>query len=270
MRVGLVGFGKTGKSVASVLLESKKVQLQWVLRRSRVLEHRSVPEFLGIESQEPGLIHSIGEFPAAELLDRYPVDVIVDFSSDNGVAYYGEEAMRRGITIVSAVSKYSEESLARIRHLSEGTRVLHSPNITLGVNFLIVAAKILRQIAPWTDIEIIEEHFRSKPEVSGTARIIAENLDLPDEAIKTVRAGGIIGVHEILFGFPYQTVRLKHESIAREAFGTGILFALDNLPDIRSGLITMEDLLIPYFQLDTPEHLRPAPLRQSRPVHEAA
>lgn len=270
MKVGLVGFGKTGKSVANVLLESHKVELQWVLRRSRTLEHRSVPEFLGIEADNPGLIYSVTEFSAAELLDRHPVDVIVDFSSDDGIAYYGEEAKRRGITIVSAVSKYSEPSLARIRELAEGTKVLHSPNITLGVNFLIVAAKILKQIAPWTDIEIIEEHFRAKPEVSGTARIIASNLDLPDEAIKTVRAGGIIGVHEILFGFPYQTVRLKHESIAREAFGTGILFALDNLPKVAHGLITMEDLLIPYFQLDTPEHLLPGPWRRPQRVNEAA
>lgn len=270
MKVGLVGFGKTGKSVAAVLLESNKVRLQWVLRRSRTLEHRSVPEFFGIESEEPGLIHSIGEFSAAELLDRQPVDVIIDFSSDDGIAYYGEEAMRRGITIISAVSRYSDRSLSLVRRLARGTRVLHSPNITLGVNFLIVAAKILKQIAPWTDIEIIEEHFKAKQEVSGTARIIAGNLDLPDEAIKTVRAGGIIGVHEILFGFPYQTVRLKHESIAREAFGTGILFALDNLPDIPHGLITMEDLLIPYFRLDAPEFLSPAPLRQRQPVGEAA
>jgi len=266
MKVGLVGFGKTGKSVANVLLESKQVQLQWVLRRSRTLEHRSVPEFLGVESDEPGLIYSICEFSAAELLDRHPVDVIVDFSSDDGIAYYADEARKRGITVISAVSKYSDESLARIRELAAGTKVLHSPNITLGVNFLIVAAKILKQIAPWTDIEIVEEHFKAKPEVSGTARIIASNLDLPDDAIKTVRAGGIIGVHEILFGFPYQTVRLKHESIAREAFGTGILFALGNLPDVPSGLITMEDLLIPYFHLDVPEHMMPGPWRRPEPV----
>lgn len=255
MKIGLVGFGKTGKSVAAVLLESKQVQLEWVLRRSRVLEHRSVPEFLGIESDEPGLIYSISEFSAAELLDRHPVDAIVDFSSDDGLAYYGEEARKRGITIISAVSRYSEASEAHIASLARDTRVLHSPNITLGVNFLIVAAKILKQIAPYTDIEIIEEHFKQKSEISGTAKIIASNLDLPESSIKTIRAGGIIGVHEILFGFPYQTVRLKHESISREAFGNGILFALGNLPDARAGLITMEDLLIPYFQLNTPEQV---------------
>ncbi len=60
-------------------------------------------------------------------------------------------------------------------------------------------------------------------------------------------------MHEILFGFPYQTVRLKHESISREAFGNGILFALDNLPSGQPGLYTMEDLILPYFKLNASE-----------------
>ena len=113
-----------------------------------------------------------------------------------------------------------------------------------------MAAKVLRRILPDIDVEVFEEHFRSKPEVSGTAKVIAGELGIEEERIRTVRAGGIIGVHEVLFGFPYQTVRLKHESIAREAFGNGILFALDNLRDKTAGFYTMEDLMRPYFQMD--------------------
>ena len=58
-----------------------------------------------------------------------------------------------------------------------------------------------------------------------------------------MRAGGIIGVHEVLFGFPYQTVRLKHESIAREAFGSGANFALGELKTKEIGFYSMEDLV---------------------------
>ncbi|MBK5914730.1 4-hydroxy-tetrahydrodipicolinate reductase [Rhodocyclus purpureus] len=249
MRVGLIGFGKTGRAVASVLLCSKMTKLQWVVRQSTVLEHRSVPEFLGIESDEPGLIYSKAEFSAAELFDKLPVDAIIDFSGDSGVEYYAEEAARRGITIVSAVSQYSPGSLDKLKKLGARTVVMHSPNITVGINFLLLAAKILKKIAPYTDVEIIEEHFKTKPEVSGTARVIAAQLDIPEDQIKTVRAGGIIGTHEILFGFPYQTVRLKHESIMREAFGNGILFAVDQLRGKRPGFYSMEDLLLPFFTL---------------------
>lgn len=249
MNIGLIGFGRTGKAVASMLLESKVATLCWVLRKSRTLEHRSVPEFFGVESDEPGLIYSTEDVSVCELLDMYPVDAIVDFSSDEGLNFYGEEAATRGIAIVSAISNYSKSQKEKLRTLSQRTRVVHSPNITVGINFLLVAAKILRRIAPYTDIEIVEEHFKLKSDVSGTAKIIAMQLNVDESAIKTVRAGGIIGTHEILFGFPYQTVRLKHESISREAFGNGILFVLNNLPIMERGMFSMEDILEPYFHV---------------------
>lgn len=253
MNVGLIGFGKTGRAVAGVLLASDAVNLSWVLRRSKAMEQRSVAEFLDIDSNSDAVILSTESRTAKELLDAHPVDVIVDFSSVDGITHYGNEAARRGITIVTAVSQYPKEIVGWIAKLAKRTKVIHSPNITLGINFLMIAAKVLKNIAPETDIEIIEEHFKDKPEVSGTARTIARHLDIEDESIKSVRAGGIIGTHEILFGLPNQTVRLKHESISREAFGNGILFALNNLPRRRTGLYTMENLLTPYFQLGRSE-----------------
>ena len=83
--------------------------------------------------------------------------------------------------------------------------------------------------------------------------MIAKALNVSQENIKSIRAGGIIGTHEILFGFPYQTVRLKHESIMREAFGNGILFAIENLQGKPKGFYSMEDLLIPFFKLQAKE-----------------
>lgn len=250
MKVGIIGFGKTGRAVASVLLESKKTSLQWVIRQSKQFEHQSVADFFGMKSDQPSHIFSKDEYAIATLLDRYPVDVIVDFSSVQGLDYYSEEAAKRGIMIISAVSQYPEDKIIQLQQLATQTCVLHSPNITIGINFVILAAKILKNIAPDTDIDVIEEHFKAKPDVSGTAKVITRELDLPEESIKSIRAGGIVGIHEILFGFPFQTVRLKHESITREAFGNGILFAIENLKDKPKGLYNMEALLLPFFNLD--------------------
>jgi 4-hydroxy-tetrahydrodipicolinate reductase len=254
-KVGLVGFGKTGRAVASVLLLDKTIDLVWVLRKSQNMEHRSVPEFLGIESDEDGEIHWIGDIDCESLLASAPVDAIIDFSSEEGMDYYGEAAADNGVTIVSAISQLPPARIAKLHQYAKTTRVLWSPNITLGINFMIIAAKTLQKIAPHADISILEEHFKAKPEMSGTAKKISQALNIDPEEVKVVRAGGIIGVHEILFGFPYQTVRLKHESISREAFGNGASFALIEVQKREIGFYDMEQLVGGYF-LDANEQYK--------------
>jgi 4-hydroxy-tetrahydrodipicolinate reductase len=68
---------------------------------------------------------------------------------------------------------------------------------------------------------------------------------LDNTKINSVRAGGIVGKHEVIFGFPYQTVRLTHESISREAFGNGALFIARNIPEIQNGYFNFQDILSP-------------------------
>ncbi|HOV83580.1 MAG TPA: dihydrodipicolinate reductase C-terminal domain-containing protein [Paludibacteraceae bacterium] len=247
MKIGLIGFGKTGKAVASVILQNPKFDLQWVLRRKKFLDDRNAAEILGVESDNQGLIHSIYSINIDELLDEQPVDAIIDFSSEEGIYIYGQAAAQRKIKIISAVSHYKKETKDFLKSLSKKTTVFWSPNITLGVNYLLICAKFLKKIAPWVDIQIIEEHFKGKKNVSGTAITIAEALDINKTEINSVRAGGIIGKHEVIFGFPYQTVRLIHESISREAFGNGVLFVAENLENKETGLYNFEELLLPYF-----------------------
>lgn len=244
MKIGLMGFGKTGKAVASVILQNKDYTLEWVIRQSVQLEHRNVSEFLGITSEESGMIYSSSKIDIKELLDKHPVDAIIDFSSRTGIYYYGEEASERKIKIISAISHYEDGEKKLLAKLAKKSVVFWSPNITLGVNFLMFAAKFLKKIAPGVDIEIIEEHFKGKEGISGTAIKLAKALDLGDSEINSVRVGGIVGKHEIVFGFPYQTVRLIHESISREAFGNGVIFVAGNLANKENGLYKFEDILM--------------------------
>lgn len=237
IRVGLVGYGKAGHAVANVLGTDPRFELCWIARRSVVEEYQTHPgtdiPIFGMEQRS-----------FSNLFEITPVDALVDFSSSASLHAYGEEVRKRGIILVSAISAYSEDDLAYARSLGKDTRVLCSPNITLGINFLIVAAKLLRKIAPFADVEIMEQHFKGKLEVSGTARKIAETLEVDGERITSLRLGGIIGHHEVIFGFPHQTVRLTHESIRREAFGTGAAFALTQLADCENGFYTFDDLLL--------------------------
>lgn len=237
MNVGLIGYGKAGRAVAQILKDDPRFDLRWVARRTATQETERLDG-----SAIPMVELEARNF--SDWLDERPVDAIVDFSAPQSLQLYGEELRRRKIMLVSAISAYDEEQLNYAHSLGQDTRVLCSPNITLGINFLIMAAKLLRSIAPFADVEILEQHFKEKPEVSGTARKIAESLELGSEKITSLRLGGIVGHHEVIFGFPYQTVRLTHDSIKREAFGTGAAFALSELALCPPGFYTFEDLLM--------------------------
>ncbi len=236
IKVGLFGYGKAGQAVAEVLRHDARYQLCWVGRR----EANTGDTVPGTDIP----IFGFNQVHLTDLLDTHPVDALVDFSTSASLQGYHNEARLRQLMVVSAISAYDEKDMALARALGEHTRVLCSPNITLGINFLILAARLLRDIAPLADVEILEQHFREKPEVSGTARKIAESLALDEEKITSLRLGGIVGHHEVIFGFPYQTVRIVHDSIKREAFGTGVAFALQQLSLCPDGCYTFDELLM--------------------------
>jgi len=247
IKVGLMGFGRAGKAVASVFLRHPDFRLEWVLRKQKLLSHHSAADFLGIDSSDPGTIFSRDEFNPEELLERYPVRYLIDFSTEDNIHQYGSVAAEKGVRIISAISNYGEKTISFLKELAKKTVVFWSPNITLGVNYLMFAAKFLKKIAPGIDIVILEEHFKQKKDVSGTAIKIANALNVDASQVYSIRAGGIVGKHEIIFGFPFQTVRLIHESISREAFGNGAVFVAQNLENKENGFYVFEDLLLPYF-----------------------
>lgn len=236
MRVGLIGCGRTGSAVAQLIAQQADVELAWVARRSPVpASDHYPPEF------------STATTCARWLFAHHPVDAVIDFSSPTGMDFYGDAAASAGASIVCAVSAVERDAMVSFRRWSSRTRVLWSPNITVGINVMMLLAQTLRAVDPCADIEIVEEHFRGKRETSGTALRLADSLGVERGAVKSVRAGGIVGTHEVIFGSDHQTVRLRHESISRTAFADGALFAARQLHGRPNGFYRMEDLLVPYI-----------------------
>lgn len=155
IKIGLLGYGKAGQAVAEVLRQDPRYQLCWVCRREAEMG-ATVPE-----TDIP--IFGFNQIHLTDLLDTHPVDAIVDFSTRSALQGYQEEARLRQLMVVSAISSYDESDMALARALGEHTRVLCSPNITLGINFLILAARLLRDIAPWPT-------SRFWNSISGTSR----------------------------------------------------------------------------------------------------
>jgi 4-hydroxy-tetrahydrodipicolinate reductase len=247
----MFGFGKTGSIVAQEIIKDENCYLSWVLRKSTAKEGEYASQLLGFEHEE-GKIYSIENIDRDVFYKDNYVDVIIDFSSASATENY-EKAVQYGTRIVSAISKYDRVHLDQLKDLSKQTAVLYSPNITLGINFLIEASKVLQRIAPHADIEIIEEHFRGKTDISGTALRIAEDLSLDKRKhVNSIRVGGIIGKHEVVFGLPNQTIRIIHESLNRAAFGQGAIYAAKWLLGKAKGIYTMEEAVALSFVKNPP------------------
>jgi 4-hydroxy-tetrahydrodipicolinate reductase len=248
IKIGLLGFGKTGKTVANEIIQDSVCDLSWVVRRqTQKIEYAS--HLLGHEFEQ-GRIFS-RENLTDQFFRAHPVDVIVDFSKSEAVREY-RGALELGIPVVSAISQYDPEDLAMLKSYAGKAAVFYSPNITLGVNILMVVAQILQKIAPHADIEIIEEHFRDKKEVSGTAKKLADVLGMGHERIHSIRVGKTVGKHKLIFGLPNQTIRLIHESVNQAAFGQGAIFAAKYVVQQLPGIYTMEQLISEMFMKNIP------------------
>lgn len=256
VRIGLIGFGRAGRAVARVLLDDPTVRVGWVLRQSADLTGVNVTTALGSTAAGHGTIHSIVSTDPATLLREAPVDAIIDFSSASALSWYAPIAVEHGIAVVSAISHYGPAEQHLLSRLGRRGRLLWSPNISLGVNCLMLVATALRAALPHADIAVVEEHFRDKVGVSGTALRLASRLALDEHEVTSLRLGGTVGVHRVVFGLPDQIIRLSHESTSREAFGTGALFAVHQLLQRPCGLYTMEELLRSVLWPDLPAPVR--------------
>ena len=117
------------------------------------------------------------------------------------------------------------------------------------------------------DVEIVEQHHRFKKDApSGSALTLAENIcktagrkatdcvvvgragkEAPREkgtiGIHAVRAGDIVGRHEVIFSTFGETVTLTHNAHSRDGFARGALRAAAWLIGKGPGLYSMADVL---------------------------
>lgn len=246
LRIGLFGFGRTGATVAHEMIDAPDSELVWVVRKSNRHAGEYASRLQGNDFDE-GMIHWVEDIDDS-FFRRYPVDVIIDFSASDTVNRY-KSAASCGIRILSAISNYARDDLAELKKMARKTAVLYSPNISIGVNLLLLTSLVVRSVIPQADVAIMEEHFRQKQDISGTALRIARKLKVnPEHCVKSIRVGGIVGKHEVLFGLPNQTLRLTHESINRGAFGRGALAGATWLMECGRGFYTMEQLLAARFR----------------------
>lgn len=189
-------------------------------------------------------------------------DVIIDFSHYLATRELTEYALRRSLPVVIATTGHTPTELAMIEEASKHIPIFHSANMSLGIALLIELAKTAAAKMPGADIEIIEKHHDRKLDApSGTALLIADALrevrpelynhagrsgsgkrDPNEIGISAVRAGSIVGEHEVMIATDSQTITLKHEAHDRGVFADGAFSAAMFLIGKQNGLYTMKDV----------------------------
>lgn len=252
--------GKMGKNISRLAAEGGIFNLTGAIESSDFQGcGQSYFSFSGIGSADLKVLPNLKEM-------KSPPAVVIDFSYFKATLKHLADAAELKIPYVIGTTGFSESQVEEIRQYSKKIPVLLSPNMSMGVNVLFLAAEYLtRLIGENYDIEIIEFHHNQKVDSpSGTALklhdVVKKSLTRETEMVhgrnglvgkrkKTeigmhaVRAGDIVGEHTLLFAGMGEEIRLTHRALTRETFAKGALKCAEFLYNKPAGMYDMKSVL---------------------------
>ena len=195
-----------------------------------------------------------------------PAEVVIDFSSPDAVGGLLEGAVRKKLALVIATTGHAEEERKMIRDKANLIPIFQSANMSLGVNLLSdLVQKAAAVLGGAFDIEIVEKHHNLKKDApSGTAYALAEAINevflksksyvfgrhsraekrsASEIGIHAVRAGTIVGEHQVLFAGMDEVLEFTHRAYSRQIFALGALKAAGYLAGKLPGYYTMQDMI---------------------------
>lgn len=202
----------------------------------------------------------------ARALDK--AAVAVDFTLPDAVEENLAAVAQAGIPVVIGITGLDAARLAAIRKASQTLPVLVAPNMSLAVNLLFgLADRAAAALPADYDVEILEAHHRGKADApSGTALRLGEIVAgarggmLAEHGVygrvgksagrspgaigfASLRAGDIVGLHQVLFAGTGETLELLHRTTDRMTFAHGAIAAARWMRGRPPGLYGMSDVL---------------------------
>lgn len=193
-------------------------------------------------------------------------DVIVDFSNHALLPGILDYAVKKCIPAVICTTGHTEGELAAMEAAAQRIPIFYSRNMSLGINLLTELAKKAAEVLGVDyNIEIVEAHHNKKLDApSGTALMLADAIKdaaLPDAeyvydrhdvrrvrgereiGIHSIRAGSIVGEHQVIFGGDEEVITLSHSALSRSVFASGALRAARFIMDKPCGIYDMGDIV---------------------------
>ena len=194
-------------------------------------------------------------------------DVLIDFSSPDGLRSSLDQAVSAAIPILVGTTGLSEGHYELIAEAAEVVPVLVAPNTSIGVAILAdLVERAARVLGPddW-DVEIVEVHHNKKKDApSGTALHLGKaveagrGVNAEDEigrcgtgpqrepgviGYSAVRGGTVAGDHDVLFLGRDERIILSHRAENRAIFARGAVAAARFLIGKAPGFYTMRDVI---------------------------
>jgi len=197
------------------------------------------------------------EYPVFETISECDVDAdaVIDFSNAGAVDELLDYCVEKKLPVVLCTTGLSEEQLARVKEVSEKIAVLKSANMSMGINLLLKllkdAAKVLAPAG--YDMELVEKHHNqadSMNEALGNEyeyvydrSQVRKKRDVKEIGISAVRAGTIVGEHEVIFAGTDEVIEFKHTAYSRSVFAKGAVEAAKFLAEQKRGMYDMGDVI---------------------------
>jgi 4-hydroxy-tetrahydrodipicolinate reductase len=163
-------------------------------------------------------------------------DVMVDFTTPEAAPENVREAIEAGVHVVVGSTGFDLEELrADVEGAQGEAKCFVAPNFAIGAVLMMQAAQLIAKHMP--ECEIVELHHDQKKDApSGTAKrtaaLIAEAGGNVHDPIHSVRLPGLVAHQEVIFGGEGQTLTLRHDSIDRRSFMSGVVLAVRKVADM--------------------------------------
>lgn len=254
IKISLIGLGKTGIEIAKVILNRKDMKLVSVMcSPNSPKENKELSELLGTSNTDIKIKSTAN---LEEVIFKSKPDIIIDFSSPEATLNNAKIISNMKVNMVIGTTGFSELELQNLENLAHRnhTGIVYAPNITLGINVLMVLTKLTSILLSDYDFHVSEIHHKNKKDSpSGTAIKIANEIrdglsycgkdvsemEIPIDA---VRAGGVVGKHEVLIAGENDRITISHESFSRKVFALGAIEAIKFI-NKKVGFHEMSDVL---------------------------
>ena len=202
-----------------------------------IIEHvNKMPDFnvlYGFDKDNTDLYNNITQKP----------DVIIDFSTVSATFAALNYAVENLVPIVIATTGFSQTDNQKISEFAEAIPIFKSSNMSYAIHLFTNVASTLAKKLKNADIEIIEKDHRMKKNApSGTALMLANSINKKC-SISSIRGGGLVGEHSVLFLGENETIEITHTAYSRNIYVEGALDAARFIITKKNGLFSMEDLV---------------------------